>query len=137
MATGNAACVPDMTRDQQAESPCTRCLRSPRPEKGQGGRGDAGSPKKNVETGFQNTNRYVYETILQRVVKAPVGMAEIIGHVGCHLFRHPFATHLLEERDFIRATKEFLGHKDAGMTRIPTSILNKEGFWVGSPSSGL
>jgi len=49
---------------------------------------------------------------LQKAVKRAVRQAGIQKRVGCHTFRHSFATHLLENGYDIRAIKELLGHKD-------------------------
>jgi site-specific recombinase XerD len=56
------------------------------------------------------------ETGLQKVVKAAVQKAGIAKKVGCHTFRHCFATHLLEAGYDIRTVQELLGHKDVKTT---------------------
>ena len=50
---------------------------------------------KNTKTG-QEGRHHIHETILQRVVREAVRNSNIVKHVGCHTFRHSFATHLLE-----------------------------------------
>jgi site-specific recombinase XerD len=60
-----------------------------------------------------------------------------LGRVGCHTFRHCFATHLLETGDDIRTIQELLGHKDVSTAMIYTQVLKKDGKGVKSPMDGL
>jgi len=73
------------------------------------------------------------ETILQRQVKYAAHRAGITKRVGCHTFRHSFATHLLESGYDIRTIQELLGHKSVNTTMIYTHVLNKGGRGVTSP----
>lgn len=70
---------------------------------------------------------------LQRSVKAAVRQARIGKPVGCHTFRHSFATHLLESGSDIRTVQELLGHADVRTTMIYTHVLNRGGHGVLSP----
>jgi site-specific recombinase XerD len=70
-------------------------------------------------------------------VNEAVHRAGIVKHVGCHTFRHSFATHLFEAGYDIRTIQELLGHKDVRTTMTYTHVLNRGGQGVRSPLDAL
>jgi integron integrase len=79
---------------------------------------------------------HLHESGIQKAVKQAVRQAGIAKKVGCHTFRHSFATHLLESGYDIRTIQELLGHKDVKTTMIYTHVLNRGGRGVRSPLDG-
>jgi integron integrase len=82
---------------------------------------------------------HVYETSVQKAIKAAARKAGISKPVGPHTFRHSFATALLQSGYDIRTVQELLGHKDVRTTMIYTHVVGTAGVVspVDRPAAGV
>ncbi len=72
-------------------------------------------------------------SVVQKAVRQAAKRADISKRVTPHVFRHSFATHLLEAGYDIRTVQELLGHKDVRATMIYTHVMNAGPLAVHSP----
>ena len=86
-----------------------------------------------TETGHLRRH-HLHETVLQAAVHRAGHDAHLAKRVTCHVFRHSFATHLLEDGYDIRTVQEILGHKDVATTMIYTHVLNRGPAAIRSPA---
>ena len=80
---------------------------------------------------------HLHPTALQRAIRKAGIKSGVTKRVHSHVFRHSFATHLLEAGYDIRTVQALLGHSDVSTTMIYTHVLNKPGLTVSSPADLL
>jgi len=80
---------------------------------------------------------HVLESGLQKAVKRAAELAGIDKKVGCHVLRHSFATHMLENGVNIRVLQELLGHADVKTTEIYTHVMARDIRKLQSPLDRL
>jgi integron integrase len=80
---------------------------------------------------------HLHPSVLQRAVSRAGVEAGLDKRVTCHVLRHSFATHLLEDGSDIRTVQELLGHRSVQTTMIYTHVLRRGPLAVASPADRL
>ena len=80
---------------------------------------------------------HLHESVLQRVVKEAGRRSGIPKRITCHVLRHSFATHLLEDGYDIRTIQKLMGHQDVRTTMKYTHVLKGGPMGVKSPLDKL
>ena len=80
---------------------------------------------------------HIYESVIQKALKAAVHKSGITKPVHAHTLRHSFATTLLSTGTDIRTIQTLLGHKDLKTTMIYTHVLNAGPLGVKSPADTI
>ncbi len=73
-----------------------------------------------------NTGNKINASSVQKILKDILKKASLKKNITPHVFRHTFATHLLNEGCDILTVKELLGHSSLDTTQIYTHVSNEK-----------
>jgi integron integrase len=96
----------------------------------------ARAPSADPRSGLVRRHHLLAQSV-QRAVKQAGQRAGLRKTVTCHVFRHSFATHLLESGADIRTVQQLLGHSDLRTTMIYTHVINRGALEARSPMDGM
>jgi integron integrase len=80
---------------------------------------------------------HLHESALRKSLTYAKQKVGIIKRFSTHVFRHSFATHLLEDGVNIRTVQTLLGHKDVRTTEVYTHVMDKTFSGLKSPLETL
>jgi site-specific recombinase XerD len=78
-----------------------------------------------------------HKSALRKAVSRVVKELNINKRVSPHVFRHSFATHMLEDGANIRMVQTLLGHKDVKTTEIYTHVMSTQFKDIVNPLDAL
>lgn len=81
----------------------------------------------------RNLNSPYSAASIAAIIKEASAKAGIKRKVTPHIFRHSFATHLLEQGTDIRYIQELLGHESSKTTEIYTHVSNRDFKQIKNP----
>ena len=76
---------------------------------------------------------HIHKYAMQKSIAKVIKILGIEKRVTPHVFRHSFATHMLEGGANIRMVQTLLGHKDVKTTEIYTHVMSTQFESVQSP----
>lgn len=80
---------------------------------------------------------HLHISSIRKSIKQAKPKANITKRITTHVFRHSFATHLLEDGVNIRVVQTLLGHKDVKTTEVYTHVMDKSIVGIKSPIETL
>lgn len=83
---------------------------------------DIGEPNENSPVFINNTGYRLQTKTIRNVINEVVEKISLPKHVTPHVFRHSFATHLIENGADLRVVQELLGHASISNTQIYTHV---------------
>lgn len=72
-----------------------------------------------------NKEKHIIAMTVQKIFLHACKKARVKKKVSVHSLIHPFATHLLESRVYLKYIQELLGHKSSKTTEIHTHVSTK------------
>lgn len=76
---------------------------------------------------------HLHDTAVSKAIRRAVNIAGIGKKISAHVFRHSYATHLLESGVNLRTIQELLGHSDIRTTEIYTHVAQNAATSIPSP----
>jgi len=76
---------------------------------------------------------HILDRTIQRSVRSAAQRLRFRKPVTCHVFRHSFATHLIETGSDIRTVQQLMGHSDVRTTMIYTHVIQRGAMGARSP----